>query len=170
MTEPLLPIDDYQAFAAGSEVDETRLAGVVGAIRDYCGWHIAPAVDETFTVDSEGGRVLQLRTLRLNSVTSVTENGTAVTEFEWSQDGSLRRECWTDRYRGVVVVANHGYDIIPDSLKTVVLDAVSRAVSVPAGQQPEKIGPFEYGGSQGGVQFFAHETAVLDRYRLESLG
>jgi hypothetical protein len=168
MTAPLLPYAAYQAFAAGTGVEDVRLAGVVSAIRDRCGWHIAPVIEETFILDGPDAELLQLKTLRLTEVASVKVDGVEVTDFEWSQDGSLRRCYWTDRYRGVEVVASHGYATVPDSLKTVVLDAVSRAVAVPAGQVAEKMGPFEISASQGGVQFFEHELEVIDRYRLEA--
>lgn len=167
--DPIVSLPDYQAFAAGTDVDVRRLDGVIAAVRSYCGWHVAPAYVETFVVDGPGGTVLALPTLRLNDVTSITENDVVLTvaDIEWSRDGTLRKGRWTTRYRGVTVVASHGYATVPADLVAVVLDAVSRAVSVPAGQVAEKFGPFEYGGSQGGVQFFEHELAVLDRYRLE---
>ena len=168
MTAPLLPYAAFQSFANSNGVEETRFAGVVSAIRDYCGWHIAPVIESTFTLDGPDGELIQLRTLRLEGVATVKVDGVEVTDYEWSEDGSLRRCYWTNRYRGVEVTASHGYAVIPDSIKQVVFDAVSRAVATPAGTLPEKMGPFEFGGSQGGVQFFEHELKVLDRYRLEA--
>ena len=173
MTEPLMPYSDYVAFAAGTDVDQTRFDGAVAAIRNYCGWRIAPLVNETFTVDGPGGTELMLPTLQLVSVESVTDDGRALTDgvdFDWSEDGSLERRygCWSSRKRGVVAQVQHGYAYAPADVVSVVLDAVSRAVAVPAGQQPEKMGPFEFGGSAGGVDFFESEKKILDHYRLES--
>lgn len=173
MAEPLMPYNDFVAFAAGDNVDQTRFDGVIAAIRRYCGWHIAPLVEETFTVDGPGGTELMLPTLQLVAVESVVDNGQTLTDgtdFDWSEDGSLERRHghWGRRKRGVVVRAQHGHDSAPADVVSVVLDAVSRAVSVPAGQQPEKMGPFEFGGSRGGVDFFESEKRTLDLYRLES--
>ena len=42
------------------------MAGAVSAaIRSYCGWHVAPIVEETMTLDYDGGGILTLPTLRL---------------------------------------------------------------------------------------------------------
>ncbi|WP_054812101.1 hypothetical protein [Nocardia arizonensis] len=173
----LLDLAAYQALAAGTGLEYARLAGIVREIRDYCGWHIAPAIDDTMTVDGSGGTVQQLPTLALNSVASITENGTALetTAYEWSRDGSLRR-CgyWTTRYRGVVAVVNHGFAEVPENLVSVILDAASLAIATPVGtavvgDEPEKMGPFEWGArTDRGVVLTASQRRVLDRYRIPS--
>ena len=171
---PLLGLEAFQALVAGTGLEEARLAGIVREIRDYCGWHIAPAVDETFTLDGSGGAVQQLPTLRLNSVASVTECGVVLPAYgyEWSQDGSLRKwSCWTIRYRGVVVEANHGYATVPENIVSVILDAASSAMATPVGDavlgdEPEKMGPFEWGAVDRGVVLNAAQRRVLDRYRI----
>ena len=167
---PLIDLEEYAEYVTGDALKETRLDGVIAAIRGYCGWHIAPAYDATFVVDGPGGRVLSLPTLRLNSVVSVTENGTELDAdaFEWSHDGTLRRSCnWTERYRGIVVVANSGFDKIPADLLAVVIDAFAQAKAIPLNEPPpEKMGPFEFGGSAGGVVFNASQQIILDRYRI----
>ncbi|MBB5915284.1 hypothetical protein BJY24_004151 [Nocardia transvalensis] len=170
---PLLSFEQYQALVEGTGLEELRLAAIVREIRDYCGWHIAPAVDETLTADGSGGTVQQLPTLHLNSVTSVTECGTTLTtdDYEWSADGSLRRRVfrwWTARYRGVVAVVNHGYATVPENIVSVILDAASSAISTPVGEtaeQPETMGPFTFGG-KGGVVLTTAQRRVLDRYAL----
>ncbi|MGW5920832.1 hypothetical protein ACWFPY_17755 [Nocardia fluminea] len=172
---PLLDLEAFEAFADGTDLDQVRLAGIVREIRGYCGWHIAPAVDEVFTVDGSGGAVQQLATLRLNSVDSVTECGVLLPAYgyEWSQDGSLRKwSCWTTRYRGIVVEANHGYETVPENIISVILDAASSAISTKvgkgvAGDEPEKVGPFEWGPrSDRGVVLTGVQRRVLDRYRI----
>ncbi|MEU1526360.1 hypothetical protein ABZ413_29605 [Nocardia rhamnosiphila] len=170
---PLLDLAGFQQLIAGTGLEELRLAAIVREIRDYCGWHIAPALDETLTVDGSGGVVQQLPTLRLNSVTSVTVAGEVLASdrYEWSRDGSLRI-CgggrWTNRYRGVAAVVNHGYDTIPENIVSVILDATSTAISTPIGEtaeQPEAMGPFSFGG-RGGVVLTTAQRRVLDRYTI----
>ncbi|WP_280393219.1 hypothetical protein [Nocardia wallacei] len=175
-TPPLLSFAQYEDLVDGTGLEELRLAAIVREVRDYCGWHIAPAVDETFTVDGSGGTVLQLPTLQLNSVTSVTECGVPLDAdaYEWSVDGSLRHRWgpwWTNRYRGVVAVVNHGYATVPENIVSVVLDAASSAISTPVGEtaeQPETMGPFTFGG-RGGVVLTTAQRRVLDRYKLPGL-
>lgn len=175
MTAPLLSLSAYQALVAGTGLEQARLNGVVSDIREFCGWHIAPAITATFTLDGSGAAIVQVPTLRLTAVASVTENGVelAATEYEWSADGTLRRlpagRCWTSRYRGVVIVGTHGFETVPDTLVSVVLDATSSAMSAPVGSGadlPEKMGPFEFDGTKGAGAFTAAQLRVLERYRV----
>ncbi|MET9286498.1 hypothetical protein [Nocardia beijingensis] len=175
MAAPLLSLTEYQELIAGTEIEQARLDGVIGDIRDYCGWHIAPAATETITLDGTGATIVQIPTLQLSAVASVTENGVVlqVTEYEWSADGTLRRlplgRCWTNRYRGVVVECTHGFDEVPAAIVSVVLDATSDALSTPVGaggEMPETMGPFTFGGTKGAGAFTAAQLRVLDRYRV----
>lgn len=173
MTAPLLSLAEYEALVAGTGLEQARLDGVIGDIRDYCGWHIAPEATETITLDGTGATIVQVPTLRLSAVASVAEDGVVLsaTEYEWSADGTLRRlplgRCWTNRYRAVVVECTHGFDEVPAAIVAVVLDATSDALSTPVGagsEQPEKMGPFEFTGNGGA--FSAAQRRVLDRYRV----
>ncbi|SUA72662.1 Uncharacterised protein [Nocardia otitidiscaviarum] len=175
MTAPLLSLAEYQALAAGTGLEQARLDGVIGDIRDYCGWHIAPTATETITLDGSGAAVVQVPTLRLSAVASVAENGVVIpaTEYEWSEDGTLRRlplgRCWTNRYRSVVVECTHGYAEVPAPIVSVVLDATSSALSGPVGsggELPETMGPFTFGGTKGAGAFTAAQLRVLDRYKV----
>lgn len=170
--DPLLTLEQYQQLVSGTGLDQARLDGIVAEIRAYCGWHIAPAITETITLDGTGADIVQLPTLCLNSITSVIECGVGLAEgsYEWSRDGTLRRRYpWTARYRGIVVEANHGHATVPANIASVVLDAVGSALAVGVGEdsdQPETMGPFAFGARSGGVVFNAAQYRVLDRYRL----
>ncbi|MGF7125017.1 hypothetical protein [Rhodococcus sp. BE178] len=165
--EPLISVDKLEELLSGQGVTQVQVDGVSAAIRNYCGWHVTPVVNETLTVDGNGGTILDLPTLHLVSVSEVRVRGAAVPDVEWSSDGTLRGS-WPDRYRGVEVTISHGYATAPD-LITVAMDAMARAAQSELGGGEETIGPFSFGASQGGVSFFAHELAVLDRYRLPRL-
>jgi hypothetical protein len=173
--EPLLDLATYQALASGEGLEQLRLSAIIRDIRDYCGWHIAPTMDATITVDGSNAKVFQLPTLRLNSVTSVTENGTELVDdadYRWSADGSLiRAHRWTGRYRGVVAVVNHGYDQVPESITSVILDATGTALAVPVGEAVaasvgETMGPFSFERPDFKVEFTAAQRRVLDHYRI----
>ncbi|CAM3038812.1 hypothetical protein [Skermania piniformis] len=180
MTSPdalLVTETDVAAFV--DEDDDTyqqqRIAEVVAAVRTYCGWHIAPARTETLVVDGPGGPVLQLPTLHVTAVESVTELGkplTASAGYSWSARGSLRRQprgtWWTDEYRAIEVRLTHGHPVAPADIVGVVMDRALTAAASPAGQPAEKMGPFEFGGSAGtAAAFLDSQYAILDRYRLE---
>lgn len=174
MTTPAEPVlvsaEELVAFRSGADIDAVRLAGIVSAIRGFCGWHIGPSKTETLILDGNGHNVLLMPTHRITDVTEVVENGVTLDPdtYEWSEKGMLRRRCgvWTMRWRGVHVTLEHGYPVVPDEIKAVVLDATTQVLATAPDAVPEKIGPFEYSGSAGGLQFLPNQLAVLARYRI----
>ena len=39
-----------------------------GAVRRYCGWHVAPSITETLRLDGYGGRVLTLPSKHITAI------------------------------------------------------------------------------------------------------
>lgn len=175
MPDPIVPLEMFEQFNGGENMTQTRLDQAIGAIRDYCGWHVAPAVRQTLIVDGNGRRALLLDSLHVTEVHSVSEHGVALTVddptqqmvgvVEWSRDGLLERNDrpWSTRRRAVVVELTHGYDEVPAALAGIVLDMVAQNLAIEPDEQPEKIGPFEWAGSQGGTALSGAARAVLDR-------
>lgn len=151
---------------------QTAIDAAVAHVRRTAGWHVFPAVDDTLTVDGEGGRVLTLPTLRVNSITSVTERGGDPLEeweaYEWSRTGDLKRlaGCWTTTWRGITVELNHGYDPedadLLDLLKAIG-SAVATAAANPLGI-PEVMGPFQFTGTGG--SWIGDAATTLERFSL----
>lgn len=165
--EPLISLPELEARLGGMGVTQVYVDGVSAAIRSYCGWHVAPVLEQTLVVDGSGGSVLNLPTLRLVSVVEVKVQGAAIAEPEWSHDGTMRGS-WPDVYRAVEAKVTHGFDDAHDVM-AVAMDAMARAANQELGGGEETIGPFSFGASQGAVSFYAHELAVLDRYRLPNM-
>ncbi len=165
--EPLISADALDELLGGQGVTEAYVNGVSAAIRAYCGWHVTPVATETLTVDGHGGTILDLPTLHLVSVSEVRVQGAVVPGVEWSTDGTLRGS-WPDVWRSIEVDVIHGFDDATD-LVGVAVDVLARAVNSELGGRDEQIGPFSIGASQGGFALFAHEYAILDRYRLPRL-
>lgn len=183
-TPPPLVTPQELSVATGGKVpaNDPRLgpllAGASAGIRRYCGWHITPSITETFRLDGSGGPVQTLRTLHLTGVTSVVE-GTGDplvdgTDFEWSELGSLRRLCgrWTERYRALTVVADHGFPVA-DDVKQIVVQVVSVALSSPMGATREQAGALSVSwattapGVSGGMVLLQRDLATLDLYRIK---
>jgi hypothetical protein len=169
-----------EAFTQGRlnrDDDETerQLDAALAAARNYCGWHVTPALTEqTYTLDGPGTSVLVLPTLRLTAVTSVTEDGTELDDsrIEWSSRGLIAKAsglAWTSKMGGITVTIDHGYASAPD-FDSAVLSAIDRGGFSTSGDgQPKVIGPFQYDTSNTvtGAVFSEAELAVLDRYALE---
>lgn len=139
------------------------------AIREYCGWHIAPTVTETLTLDGPGGTLLRLPSMHVIDVAEVVDGGTPMTDPEWSRDGMIRARCWSTRFRGVKVTLDHGYDECPEDLAEVVR---IMAAQVPTGQTSKTAGPFmvhlSAAAAAGAVGLSGPHRGILDRYRLSS--
>src|SRR5699024_479513 len=83
-------------------------AAALRVVRKHCGWHIAPVIEDTITLDGSGGRALLLPTNRVVEVLAVREDGTDLDleDIEVSATGVLRKRCgrWSCRLGGVEVV------------------------------------------------------------------
>lgn len=145
-------------------VDEESWYAAVAAVRSYCGWHIAPEVTETVTIDGSGSSLQILPTMRLVDLVSITNDGTAVDSPEWSHDGFVRRSCWTRKLRGVVAEMTHGYEVWPDELESVTVELVAGAAR--AGVKAVTSGSHQVSFE---TTLSSSQLGVLDRYRLPSV-
>lgn len=176
---PLLTAAEFAAATPSVHVDDPRLMhllnGATAAVRRYCGWHIAPVVAETVTVDGPGGANLQLPTLRLVAVNSITVGGEvlASNRFDWSALGDvrLRSGWWPTRYRSIVADIEHGFEAAPD-VGQVIRQVVANGLSSPMGATREQAGAMSVSwattapGVSGGLSLLQRDLAVLDRYRI----
>lgn len=178
---PLLSAREFSAGTGGQiPVDDPRLdallSGASAAIRRYCGWHIAPVIEDDYTLDYEGGGLLVLRTLALRGIESLTVGGRAadVDSLEWSENGEIRMlfhaPAW---FRAVQAKIQHGYDLdaVAD-LKAVVQQVVGNAISSPLGATREQAGAVSVSwattapGVSGGISLLERDLAIVDQYKL----
>lgn len=90
------------------------LAAAHGSVRRHCGWHVAPIITETLTLDGSGGTDILLPSLRVVDLLTVTNAGVNVTaSVDTSRAGMLRLRTgtWTNRFGAVTVELRHGYDL-----------------------------------------------------------
>lgn len=171
-------LSDYTAgLISPTDVrSQVILDGATLAIQNYCGWNIAPAEDVTVYLDG-GASVLYLPTLKLNSVDSITVDGSVLTQtdYEWSRvTGNIRskRGWFPDSWGGTVVSFNSGWAEAPADLKQVVLQVSSQALSSPTGATREQAGQvaMSWGttapGVSGGLSLLARDLATVDQYRI----
>lgn len=148
-----------------SGVEETQWTYAIGHIRGYCRWHIAPTHTEAITGDGPGGDLLALPTQHLTDVASITNDGTAVTDPEWSQSGLVRTGWrWSSKMRGVVATITHGYELWPEELEALALDIISMSSRGGAKQISSGTHQVSFEAS-----LTSSQRATLDRYRLVDL-
>jgi hypothetical protein len=187
-------IDDLPDFAEPVDVENftkgqiersdprvlDAIKAVTSSIRKEAGWHIGPMVTgHTLTLDGPGGKKLNLPTLKLVTLTSITQLGVVLPldddSHDWSELGLVEKRdgtCWTDRYRKIVAVMDHGFDDLSD-LKFLTLSLVSRGLASPMGATREQAGNMSIqwstpqAGVSGGLVPLNFELQIMNRYRLE---
>lgn len=160
-------VRDLEAYRDGD--DAALVANAQGVIRRYCGWHVAPEVTETLTLDGSGSRSLWLPTLHVLSIDAITDEGVAVNsdDYDWSSDGYVYRRagvCWSSRPRQIAVTLTHGFTDIPPELVGVAVSIAARRGSSPAGVRREAAG--QVSREYGTPDLLLHEQAVLDKFKL----
>lgn len=166
-------LSDYtQGRLASGDATTKILNRALAAARRYCGWHVSPVLTQTIVIDGPGGLLLQLPTLNVTALTSVAEDGVAVTlsGLEWSRTGQVRKlnnTGWTSKFGGLTVALSHGYDdVAAADFEQAVLSIADR-MSDPSGE-PISVGPFRWGESKTETSGFdATELSILQHYRLE---
>ena len=146
---PLLTADELAALGFPGSFNEVDVAVAGALVRGACQWHVAPSVETTLVLDTEGGRVLLLPSLHVTEILSVTDGaGTVLDGWTWSASGMLERTTpWPSGFRAVHVRLRHGLDKVPADLAAVVADlARSRAVedAKPAGLKSKTVGNVNY--------------------------
>ena len=167
-------------FGPGTPGVESVLDGVSSAIRDACGWHIAPAL-EVQERASGPGRVIALHTLMMRGDPDVTESGVELGpgEFEWDPRGLIRRACfrqWPPVWGSVVIDYVSGLDLsMAPGLASVAAQVASNALAAPAGVQSEQAGDVSISynqtasGVSGGVRLLDSDLSILRIYTLQGV-
>lgn len=141
MTTPdLVMPDDLESFPGGP-FDASVVESAANWVRSTAGWHIAPEITETVTLDSSGDPYLVLPTLKLSEVSAVrdvTDPDFPVTVTGWAKSRSkavlYRRRGWPCGFEALEVDLVHGYEECPPELLPVIAErcqvsGVNRSVS-----------------------------------------
>lgn len=147
--QPILTVAEFDQWTGGRYAGDLRaqaaLEAATAAIRNECGWHIAPNLECTAALTARG-RLCKLPAKLVTAVASVSEDGAelAAGQYEWRADGLMRRACfrnWTQSWGGVAVNYSAGFepDAVPDLLGACcrIAEAV---MAVPVGVSQETAG------------------------------
>ncbi len=141
----LLAVPEDLAGKTGRPADDPELlAELLSASREFAGQVRRPiklVVGAEFRLDGSGTTMLHLPVAPLAAVISVEVNGTAVTDYDWSEDGLLERAAlWPRKLGAVRVVCNHGYTVVPDDIQDAVLQKAEMALNVVSGLSSMVVG------------------------------
>lgn len=141
-----------------------------GAVQAYTGQLLEAVANDTVTLDANGSRLILLPEVPVTAVVSVAQDGQsalAATAYEWRRDGVLWPAGGATWGREVVVTYSHGFAVIPDVIRGVVLALAGRMWSNPTGAVSESIGTYSITNARTvALELTGVEQAVLDRFRL----
>lgn len=180
------------------EVGERLIRSAGALVRNYTGQLLDYVEDDVITIGGSGNRVMFLPELPVLAVTDVRAplegpgdpldvtdppphlpignlGLTLVdgTDFEWDEDGILRRlqhgAFWRRRSRWYEITYTHGFTDTPEAINTLVLRIAKRGVTNPGGLRQETIGHYSYtvGGEATGLALYAADMRELDPFRIE---
>lgn len=164
---PLIDLDAFDALTdgkwSGDDRIEPMLAAASAAVRNHCGWHVAPNVACRATIDADAPtRSVWLPTTCLTSLDAITVNG-AEREAEWSRIGQVRADAPIPRGLQAATVEYHaGYDATPDDLAAVVAGVVVHAVALSYGVTSESAGGVSVSYASGAAYGGAAMASIND--------
>lgn len=127
MSNTLAAPGDLTDFPGAPFVD-ALVDAAVASLRREVGWHIAPSVDETLTVDASGGHWLMLPTMHLTAVAEVRNvsgdgDPVVITGWRFKRSGMLYRAGgWPHGVGAIEVDVTHGEAETPPELLPVIAE------------------------------------------------
>lgn len=186
--QPLAAPDQLATWRSGDPA--LLVPAAEGAVRSYCGWHIAPAVTETLVLDSPGTHVLLLPSMHVTAVSEVRGltlddpagysmglygegnygdppvilDGWRATVTPRFGAGILERSPYRWPMGVVEVDLTHGYATVPADVRGVVLDLAEHMRITLGGTDRRQVGAVS--AQVAGQAMTGLHRTVLDRYRL----
>ena len=148
------------------------VAAAEGAIREYCGWQVAPVVEQTWALDGRNQRRLLLQSKRLLRVVACMSGGVDVTErVVPGESGVIELRdggTFAAGLQGVVVTVEHGY--YPEEIPSVMglIASLASRLSDSFGNvvQQQAAGGSSVTFFAGSEHLLAGERAKLDKFRV----
>ena len=173
----LMSTADFRALVPNMSATDAQLEAVLGgvsaAIRNYCGWHVAPALPCRYVGHGEG-RLLMLPAMGVTEVGSLSIGGAAVdaTCYEWTAAGMVRLngDAFPDAWRSVECGYTAGFSA--EAIGQVVAQVASNALVAAPGVREEHAGQVGItynqtgSGISGGVSLLARDMELLAPYKL----
>lgn len=180
---PLVTPEEFSAWTGGKvPPGDPRLvpllAGASAGVRRWCGWHIAPVLEETLTGDGPAGRLLLLPTGRLLSVLSGSNAGAAVDvdALDFSRAGMVELSgggSWSGRLGAVSLRVRHGYDVADVAdVAQIIKQVTANALASPMGATREQAGTVSVAwattapGVSGGLSLLQRDLDVLAAFKI----
>ena len=173
--QSLISVEQFRLLCPGLSSTDAQIQAVLdsvsAAIRDYCGWHVAPSLECTYIGDGEG-HLLMLPAMGVTEVDSLTIDGDVATDYEWTAAGMVRlkKSTFPDKWRSVECVYTAGFTSA--AIGQVVAQIASNAIVAAPGVANERVGDVSIAYNQtgtgitGGVSLLPRDYELLAPYKL----
>ena len=174
---PIISVDQFNTMTGGAYAGNPRIESALNAasqaIRNHCGWHVAPSL-ACKAYPQGGSKVTRLPAAYVSAISKVTEGDEVLDDVEWRYDGLLRRDRkWSDKWNDIQVEYTAGYDVaaVPD-LAEAVCSIAAGVLSVSAGVTSESADGVTISYRQDAASIAASLTSqqksALEPYRVVS--
>lgn len=136
----ILTIDEFNAMTGGRYTGDQRiqplLNAATAAVRNYCGWHVAPSeacivsarAHDLRMIYSGSDVIIQLPARFVSAVSKVTVGGVEVTDYSLETNGLLRLyDCCVPSRKTVITVSYTAG--LPDELAGAVMELIGHRVT-----------------------------------------
>lgn len=173
--DSMISTDEFRDLCPGMSATDDQVQAVLdavsAAIRDHCGWHVAPSLECAYTGNGEG-RLMMLPAMGVTEVESLEVCGAPIEDYEWTAAGMVRlKSCaFPDVWRSVVCEYTAGFGA--GAIGQVVAQIASNALAAAPGVSSERAGNVSITYNQtgtgitGGVSLMPRDLALLAPYRL----
>lgn len=179
---PIIGVDDFiamtgDAFDPSDPRIEPTLDAASSAIRNACGWHVAPSLSCECDVSADG-TAFALPAMGVTSVESIEIGGATVdpSKYEWCDDGMVRStpyNRWPHGWRSIHVAFVAGFDADATAdLAAIVAQVASNNLAAAPGVRREQAGgvSIDYNsngsGGSGGISLLERDRALLAPYKM----
>lgn len=171
----IISVSEMRTIAPSLSATNEQLAAVLSkvseAVRDFCGWHVAPSLECKYTGTGEG-RLLMLPAMGVTGVSSLKVSGEDIAAFEWSASGMIRLtdSLFPDSWRSVEAVYTAGF--AGGAVAQVAAQIALNALVASPGVREEHAGQVGItynatgSGISGGVSILGRDRELLAPYKL----
>ena len=166
----ILTVAECRAITGTEAPDAMVEAGIKAAqaaIRNNCGWHVAPPLQCVYETESAGFREIQLPATFVKDVTATIDGQTV--DVEAKHTGRIRRadgKPVPESWGSVEVSYTAGVDA--SQVKQLVAKLAASAVASPAGIRSESIGSASVTYASTEIELTSNVQAVLGAYRVKA--
>lgn len=167
---PLIDIDTFNSITGGKWASDERIEAMLdaasAAVRNHCGWHVAPNVACRETIDTDAPtKSIWLPTTCMTALDAVGV-GDCEIEAEWSRIGQVRTGVHIPRGLQAATVEYHaGYSYVPADLAAVVAGVIVHAVALSYGVTSESAGGVSVSYASGAAYGGAAMASLTDADR-----